>query len=475
MELRGVVHSGLARSLTGMGWPLIALLGLTALRLVLTALLPLTPDEAYYFTWAQHLQAGYLDHPPMVALWIKLGVMLLGSDPAGIRCLGPVSAALGSWFMYDAGNRLFVGQQAGLRAAAFFNATLLLGAGCVLMTPDTPLIFFWTLGLWALVRLVDSGNLQWWLVAGGCAGLMLLSKYTGVLFLAGAGLWALTHPRLRGQIGTVWPWLGVALAVLLFAPNIVWNAHHGWASYLKQGGRVDGFNPARAAQFFGELVGGQFMLFTPIIALLAVGGLWHLRRTQALGARLLLWLTLLPAAVFLEHVLTNRVESNWPAILYPSACLAAAAFPSRWVRPALLVGFGLTALVYAQSLTGFIPLPAKQDTTALQLAGWPALVQQAAAMHPAFLTADTYTTASELAFYAPRNVPVIGFGSRWSYFNWPKVQPTGQSGLLLVRQSSGTCQDQVATLTRRRGTQPIEVYRLCRISASAVGWALPRP
>lgn len=462
-----------------MVWPILALLGLTILRLVLAGLLPLTPDEAYYFTWAQHVQAGYLDHPPMVALWIKLSTALLGPHPLGIRLLGPLSVAIGSWFLYDSGNRLLPGQRFGLWAAGLFNATLMLGAGCLIMTPDTPLIFFWTLGLWALARLVHAGNPRWWVVAGGCAGLMLLSKYTAVLFLAGAGLWALTCPPVRKQLKTPWPWAGIILAGLLFTPNILWNADHGWASYLKQGGRVDGFDLTRAAQFFGELAGSQFLLFTPLIAILVVCGLWHLRGNKAPGARLLLWLTLLPAAIFLEHVLTNRVESNWPAILYPSSCLAAAYFSahvsSRWGRPALLVGFGFTALVYVQSLTGFLPLPARQDTTALQLAGWPALAAQAAKTHPAFLTAKTYTVASELAFYAPGDVPVIGFGSRWTYFNWPKVQPHGQSGLLLVRQGDGGCQKPIALLTRRRGAQPVQIYQLCPVAISSTGRLLPRP
>lgn len=458
-----------------MVWPVIALLGLTILRLVLAGLLPLSPDEAYYFTWAQHLQAGYLDHPPMVALWIKLGSALLGAHPLGVRLLGPVSVALGSWFIYDAGNHLLPGQRFGLWAAALFNATLMLGAGCLIMTPDTPLIFFWTLGVWALARLVQSGNPRWWLVAGGCAGLMLLSKYTAVLFLAGAGLWALTCPSIRKHLKTIWPWLGIVLALALFSPNIWWNAGHGWASYLKQGGRVDGFNFARALQFFAELVGAQFFLFTPIIAVLAVCGLWHLRQNKAPGARLLLWLTLLPALVLLEHVLTNRVESNWPAILYPSACLAASCLCSRWARPALLVGFGISALVYVQSFTGVVPLPAKQDTTALQLAGWPALAAQAAKTHPAFLTADTYTVASELAFYAPKDVPVIGFSSRWDYFNWPQVQPSGKVGLLLIRVGHGVCEAPVAQLIRRRGGQPIQTYQLCRVTLPSKARLFPRP
>lgn len=451
------------------------LVGLTLLRLALAAILPLTPDEAYYFAWSRHIQPGYLDHPPMVALWIKIGTQIFGHNPLGIRFLGPVSAAIGSWFMYDAGNRLLPGRAFGLGAASLFNATLMLGAGCVLMTPDIPLIFFWVLGIWALARLLETGDPRWWLLAGGCAGLMLCSKYTAVLFMAAAGLWALTSPQIRRHLRTVWPWLGILLAGLLFAPDIFWNATHGWASYLKQGGRVDGFDPARALQFFGELVGGQALLCTPVIACLVVCGIWRLRRDKSPGARLLLWLTLLPALVLLEHVLTNRVESNWPAILYPSACLAAATIATKWLRPALLVGFAMTALVYMQSLTGFIPIPANRDTTALQMAGWSTLAQQAAALHPAFLTADTYAVASELAFYAPKTVKVVGFSSRWSYFNWPQAQLAGKSGLLLLRQDHGTCQDQIATLTRRRGNQSVEVYRLCRIKAVGMARVLPRP
>ncbi len=261
----------------------------------------------------------------------------------------------------------------------------------------------------------------------------------------------------------------------MFAPNIAWNAAHGWASYLKQGGRVDGFDPARAAQFFGELVGGQALLFTPLIAVLAVRGLWHLRRDTAPGARLLLWLSLLPAAVFLEHVLTDRVQGNWVAILYPSACLAAAAAPPRWVRPALVLGFAVTALVYLQALAAPFPIPAKRDTAALQMAGWRDFAAQAAASHPAFLTSDDYATASALAFYAPKSVPVLGFGQRWSYLDWPVATPDGETGLLITRRTSTPCPDQLGTIIRKRGDQPVMSYKICRITMTAPAKEFPRP
>ena len=458
-----------------MRWPLAALVALTAVRLALAASLPLTPDEAYYFTWAKHLQVGYLDHPPMVALWIRLGTALCGDTPLGIRLLGPLAAAFGSFALYDAGNRLLPGQRFGLAAAALLNATLMLGVGCVLMTPDTPLLFFWTLGVWALARLVESRDPRWWLAAGGIAGLMLFSKYTAALFLAGAGLWALFTPAIRPQLRGPWPWAGIMLAFIIFAPDIAWNATHGWVSYLKQGGREDGFNPARTVQFFGELVGGQALLFTPLIAMLAVRGLWHLRGGTSPGARLLLWLTLLPAAIFLEFVLKGRVQGNWVAILYPTACLAAAATPLRWTRPALVLGFGITALVYAQALTGFAPIPAKRDTSALQMAGWKAFAAQAAATKPAFITSDDYATAAELAFYAPKDVPVLGFGYRWEYFNWPVAAVPGETGLLITRRADTSCPDEVGTIIRKRDGEPVMRYRACQITTDTPAKAFPRP
>ena len=70
---------------------LLALLALTILRLTLATTIPLAPDEAYYWLWSRHLQPGYYDHPPMVALFIRAGTLLAGPTAFGIRLLGPLS------------------------------------------------------------------------------------------------------------------------------------------------------------------------------------------------------------------------------------------------------------------------------------------------------------------------------------------------------------------------------------------------
>ena len=66
--------------------------------------MPLAPDETYYWIWSHALATGYLDHPPMVALWIRAGTLLLGQTALGVRLLGPLAAALASWMLFDAAN-----------------------------------------------------------------------------------------------------------------------------------------------------------------------------------------------------------------------------------------------------------------------------------------------------------------------------------------------------------------------------------
>ncbi len=463
------------------GKALAALLALTLLRLVLAAVLPLTPDEAYYLLWAQHLQPGYFDHPPMVALWIKSGTALCGNTPLGVRLLGPLSAALGSVLLGDAAEQLAPGR--GLIAALLLNATLLVGAGAIVITPDTPLLFFWTAGLAALARLLTSGNPRWWLAVGLACGGMLLSKYTAVLFVAAVFLWLVTSVEGRRRLATPWPWLAMLLAAALFAPNIAWNAAHGWVSYFKQGGREAAFNPARAAQFFGELVAGQTALCTPLIATLAGWGLWHLRRDTTPGARLVLWLSLVPGVVLLAHVLSDRVQGNWVAILYPEACLAAAMLPgqvlSRWLKPAVGLGFGITALAYVQAVAAPVPLPAALDTEGAQLSGWRDLAAGAMAGQPAFVTADDYATISVLAVEGPPGVLVAGFPDRWQprwwYFGYKPAVAPGAVGVLVTRRPETPCPQLLGTVTRHRGAEVFATYRLCRFTAGSAGVALPRP
>jgi len=474
------------------------LAGLTVLRLLVAGVTPLSPDESYYWVWSRALAPGYLDHPPMVALWIWLGTAVAGDGALGVRLLAPFAAALGSVLLADAGRALFPGRQTGIVAAALLNATLLFGVGSVTMTPDTPLLLFWTATVWALARLLASGDGTWWLLIGLAAGLALDSKYTAALLAPAILFWLLAVPAMRHWL---WHWqtaFGLAVAARLFLPVFEWNRAHGWASFAKQGGRTGDWQPARMAQYLGELLAGQVGFATPLLAVLLATGVWLAargawRRDPALT--LLAAVTLLPAAVFVEHAVGDRVQANWPSVIYPGAALAAAGLSGRWIawrRPALGLGLAVTALVWVQAASGALPLPRRLDPTLMRLGGWPGLadaVRQAATLGGArFVAADNYGDAAILARLLSRSLPVLGVAARWALFDLPDAAPlvVGTSGLLLRSTRRAGLPDPVdwqriepaATLMRDRAGIAAETYQLYRVVGRRGGEpivVLPRP
>lgn len=236
----------------------------------MAAWVPLTPDEAYYRIWALVPAAGYLDHPPLVALWIRAGMAVFGDTALGVRAMGPVSALAGTvllaltardWLRtktQTGQGGAFLTPDAGLvRTGLLLNGTVALGAGTLIMTPDTPLLFFMALLVWSLGRVCLRGQGAGWLLVGLAAGLGFESKYTAVLPVCGMVVWLFLTRAGREWLKTRWPWMGGCVAVLCAGPVIWWNAAHGWVSFLKQGGRTGDWHPAKILTYFGELLGGR--------------------------------------------------------------------------------------------------------------------------------------------------------------------------------------------------------------------------
>ena len=470
---------------------LLGLLALTAVRLAAAAILPVSPDEAYYWVWARGLQPGYLDHPPMVALWMAAGTALAGDGALGIRLLGPPGLALASLALWAAGDLLLPEQRPGRWAALLFNAMPLTNAGAVLVTPDTPLVVFWCLALWAVARLQASGDGRWWLAVGAFAGGALASKYTAVLFGAGLVIWLLAAPSARRWWRGGWLYAGGAVAALAFLPVLAWNAAHGWASFAKQGGRA-GAGDDFELRFLAELAGGQLALASPVIFVLCafgavLAGLAWARGRDA-GVGLLAALTLPAALLFLWQATGSRVQGNWPAILYPAACIAAAAFTAqRWQRIGAVLGGVMSLLMLVQAGLAPLALPRSADPTLARLGGWPGLAAEAEAARQAagvgFIAAEEYGLAAELALHLPPGVPVVAIGDRWALFDLPRPE-AGRAGLMLrsLRRGEGPSLWPGAVpageLVRARDGVEAERYRLLRVETPAgqqPAALLPRP
>ncbi len=456
---------------------------LTAVRLAVAGSTPLAPDEAYYWVWSKALAFGYPDHPPMVALWIRVGTALLGDTELGVRLLGPLATAVGTVLLWRAAEDLLPGRRAGLPAAVLVNATLLFGVGSVTMTPDTPLLFFWTVSLFGLGRLLATGRAGWWGLAGAAAGLAMASKYTAVLLAPAVLVWLLAVPSLRPWLRRPAPWLGGLAALAVFAPVLEWNATHDWVSFARQGGRVGDWQPSRALQFLGELLGGQIGLATPLLAVMfGAGFVAALRRARKRdpGWTLLAALLTVPSLVFLEHALGDRVQANWPSLLYPQAAIAAAGLAGGWRRlraPAAGLGFLLTGLVWTQAIWAPVRLPVAWDITLLRLAGWDSMAWDIAVTARAegadYVVADNYGQAAELAWHLPPGIAVLARDARWRWFDLPDAMGfvAGRTGLM-ARSDRLTDQPPMAdfehlewigVVDRGRGGMVAERVRLYRV------------
>lgn len=283
----------------------------------LCATVPVFAQEAYYWSYAQHPDLSYFDHPPMVAWLIWLGTQLFGDGALGIRfgtwACGMVTTWVGWCWLRDLGV-----DHAGR------NAWILLGIASpvfamthFLANPDAPLVCFWTLTMFALWRARNDG-FGWWLLAGAAAGGALLSKYSAG-FLAVGGVVALAADApLRRQLRRPGPYVAVITAAVVFLPVLVWNVGNDFESFRFQ--TTNRFaRGALGTRYLFELVSGQLGILHPVLALLLPASLWWLVRRGRLRDPRALWLLAfgLPLPLYLLlNSLWIEVKINWLAPAY---------------------------------------------------------------------------------------------------------------------------------------------------------------
>jgi len=405
------------------------ILGLALVRVAVAAASGLTDDEAYYRLWAIAPAVSYYDHPPMVAWMIAAGRWLLGDTPLGIRLAGPLISIIGPFVLWRTTAILF-DKETAERAVWLALAMPLLAVGGVVVTPDTPSVLFWGLAAWALAELYVSNNGNWWLAVGLFCGLGLLSKYTNLFAGVGIALWIVLLPENRRWLRSGKLWAGVALALIIALPVVIWNAEHQWASFAKQFGRVVVREPATSRYLF-ELMGAYLGLASPVIAVLAAIGLWRAVRIAASEKSqscLMLATMLLPfLGYLLVHAVHDRVQPNWVAPIYPMlavcAALALSVVPRRddalrLLRAAVGVGFALCALIYVQAVRPLFSSAGMGDPTS-QMRGWrefAAEVERARLANGArWIATASYATTGQLAFALKDGPQVVQLNERLRY------------------------------------------------------------
>lgn len=464
---------------------------LTIAKFVVAAVTPLSFDEALYWRYSLHLAPGFMDHPFMNPLMIRVGTSLFGQTPFGVRFMSVLLGLPASWAVWRTSLVLFDDRKLATTAALFFNLTVVMTAGAVVATSDQIVVVTTCFLMLTLAELNRSGQGAWWVAVGFVFGLGLCSKYTTVFFAVSILAWLLIVPSQRRWLLSYWPWLGGAAALAVFSPVLIWNAEHQWASVVYQSGRLAILG--WSTRYVAELIAAAVILATPPIFVLAVVGFAKLceRNLPTASSRILVVAMVAPmTAYFIWHATHERVQANWIEPIYPALAIAAAWAAQhprpgsdswvRWSRRlASSIAFALAAFIYVEAAIGILPLRGHSPRDRVLAVGWSDLAKEVEKVRldigaKAILTTD-YTVASWGKFYLPRDTSIEQVNQRLRWINEPVPNPELFKGptLYLCR---GDCAkvidirrryrkvDLIESIKRKDGLYDIGSYSMYRLS-----------
>jgi 4-amino-4-deoxy-L-arabinose transferase-like glycosyltransferase len=480
---------------------LIFIAALTVLRLVTAAWLPLAFDEAYYWLWSKNLALGYYDHPPLIAVAIRIGTLAFGDTEFGVRFVPFAVSLAASWAVWEAAETILPARAAGATACSLYNATLMVASQSMAATPDCLVLPAAAFLLLAQAKLAASRNGAWWLMAGAALGIAFLAKLTALFMAAGLGAWLALSRDGRQWLASRWTYVAAAIALLCLVPVIYWNAAHDWVSFRFQFGRTvsGGLSPAYTLEFLA----GQAALASPFV--LCAGGAalfkdvrsWLATKTLSIaGAQAL------PALVYFAfHSLHDRVQGNWPSFIYPAlAVLAASALLGGDIaskqgtalklsrRLALPAAVLILLVAYVQTFSGLLRSGHKDPIARMTAVGFAPIAGDiaAAAKHDADagIVTTAYAPTGWLAFYLAPKLPVMEIGEDYRWLQAPTAQPKLlQAPLLYVTErpaselprarSSFAHIRFIAALARARNGVTIDKFYVYAVSGFR-GTSLPR-
>lgn len=294
-------------------------------------------DELQFLSDARHLNWGFVAYPPFTPFIERISLALFGLNMVGLRLFSVLAQAA---VVVLAG---LMARDLGGSRLAQVTATLAVALSVVPLFEGTEFqytsfsYFWWILLCWFTIRLLKSENPRWWLAIGICTGFALLSKYSVVFFVAGL-LVGLVLTQERRYFSCRWFWFGVAIALLLILPNLLWLVRHDFVSYhFLQHIHARDVNEGRADAYWKH----QFLFdINPLALPLVVVGLVASIRNKRY--RIFVWMYAVPVLFF--WIAKGRfyyVAEAYPAIVAMGAAVAGRWLSSRsaWLRRSLATTF----------------------------------------------------------------------------------------------------------------------------------------
>lgn len=438
---------------------LVIVAAMTLVRIIYAGVTELRTDEAYYWTWSKESALSFLDHPPMIAWFIRFGTAIFGDTNLGVRLAGFLAMLVTQALLADIVRRVTHDLRAVVLAVLMPEAALYYGLLMAKVAPDTALIPFATAMLWSLVRLAESGNPRWWLAAGLFGGLALLSKFTAVMLLPAIAAFMLVPDWRRRWVLSPYPYAAALLAVVVFLPVLIWNVQHDWASFRFQFVRASATHDI-SLRTLGEFLGLQFGLvgfvLLPVVLFGTALTAWRGYRAREPVAILLSTAVLVPFGYFLWKSLSLRVGDTWPMFLWPAGIAATAINISLmpregwsaglvratrgWARIAVVSGIGFVVVVFLYCVAAPWNLIGRTDPVGGE-AGYQAVAarveNELRSTGASWIATTDYRTYAMLRWHFNGRVPVVQINERGRFqdFHDPGIDRiAGHPGLYVGRE-----------------------------------------
>ena len=421
------------------GWWIVG--AATLLLIALSARYGYHRDELYFIEAGEQLAWGYIDQPPLTPLLARLA-RFFDHQLIALRLIPALSTGgIVAYAIVFA--RRFGGGPFAQTTTAFAVATgaAFLVVGHILSTTTLDFLI-WVALIDVVCRVVESGRQRLLLVAGVVAGVGLLNKWTLPMLLValGVGLLASQHRRvLRSPM----LWAGLAVAAVIVAPNIVWQAQNGWPFFeMADSLRDEGVEDANTLLF----VPMQVLMVGPVAFAIAMRGLWSLLRDETMSAyRFLAW-----AYLFLLVVFTAMASKPYflMPMYVPLVAAGTVVIERAWQRRAKVVA--VSALAVGAAIAIVISLPVlppnvvaqtpliEMNPEAGETYGWPDLVEQIATIHDHETSGRTqlviftlsYGEAGAIDLYGPEHGLPRAYSGHNNYWLWGP--PTDEDAQVLI-------------------------------------------
>jgi 4-amino-4-deoxy-L-arabinose transferase-like glycosyltransferase len=375
------------------------------LRLLFIFIMGPMPQDAYYFFYSQHPALSYFDHPPMIAIVLRLFTTIFGKNVIALK-LASSSVTIITIFLFYHAAKCFLGIKGSVKAVLLLLSTFMVTILSLVSTPDTPLLMYWALSLYLLYQAIFNNKNIYWLWAGLAMGLAFDSKYTGIFLPAGLVLFLVLSPAYRYRLLSKWFWFAVIIFLVMVLPVFIWNLDNNFASFKFQGtSRINSASEMHLQiKYFLGLIGHQSFIIIPVLLVAIFYFVFRLLKKyrfnflQIPSEKLFLFCFFLPLVCsFTLLSFVCWIKLNWLMPGYLSGIILISIYISeKWVVRQLLFSLFLHILLAVELL--FYPFPVHSDDTWY---GWGELAKQVTQLkksHPdAFVfSADGYKTSAEL-------------------------------------------------------------------------------